>query len=1110
MLSHEARLQAHKARGLLAKRLDLAFYLLAIFSLITVTLSLLLNHSIISINNRSITENRLWAARLERLSELGVLAGAIAKPANTVFESGDVSEESKNLAKAVAQFKSDLKSFKSDLFIEARELEHGIIAELVKVEDKLDKVGVLTKELFACLEKNDFDKAGRVLAKIDDASEDAVRALSNLRMHVAQVQERNFEAQVKLVNTLEQFEYGIAVLIVCMVAGVTFYGKTLNQKTVEDIKEKERYINQLKEAEESVRAIINAAVDGIIAVDEHGIVHMVNPACETMFGYQAEELVGKNIASLSAQMADVDHVQTASEVVANLGRVKDRSFELSGQKKDGTSFPVEVTVSELVQQGNTLFIAVIRDITERKANETALQQSEKRFRVMADSTPVMIWMVDDQGNCTYVNQGWTNFCGLNEASSSGDGWLEVVHPEDKERVVDILKSAIADRQRFTAEYRIKRIDGKYRWILSTGAPMFSHDIRLNGYIGSALDITERKEAEQALKESQERYYLAEVGSRDGLWDWDLLTNYVYYSPRYKEQLSFEDYELENTFQTFDSLLHPDDRKSTFEAMRAHLEDGVPFDTEFRLRTKFGDYRWISSRGQAIWDANGTATRMAGWNRDITERKELERLKDEFVATVSHELRTPLTAIRGALGLVSGGVVGEVNEETSELLDIASSNCERLVRLINDILDLEKMEAGKLELKVTALDARELASAAIAGLESLALQEGIKLQLNVEAETSFQGDRDRLLQVLINLLSNAVKFSPKGREVTLDVQLVKEKSWLRFAVHDQGPGIPEDQLYKLWGKFQQLDSSDTRKKGGTGLGLSISKNIVEMHAGKIGAASKRGEGSTFWFEIPLQLGPKKHTGVPARNHFHSSVLVVSEDLELRNVFEVLLSKEGYRCNYVGSVAEAKSLLAKQTPDVVLMDVQKPDSDGLLRRQFVRELKDQAKAVVALSVLTKEDEQKNGLDGTEIITKPVDRLRLLKALRKAISSRISQKVLIVDDDSSVRSVMVSQLTSFGLQCFEAEDGREALTMVHATKPDLIVLDIGLPMMDGFEVVKTLRKENMRNIPLLIYSGRDLSAADRKALTLGLTKHLAKSRTSETEFLATVRQLLAGSEN
>jgi signal transduction histidine kinase len=275
-----------------------------------------------------------------------------------------------------------------------------------------------------------------------------------------------------------------------------------------------------------------------------------------------------------------------------------------------------------------------------------------------------------------------------------------------------------------------------------------------------------------------------------------------------------------------------------------------------MRKKNGEWSWFSARGQAIWDKAGKPYRMAGSQRDITDRKQAEQNVNEFFSTVSHELRTPLSAVKGSLRLIEGGLAGHISNEARELLDIALSSCERLIRLVNDILDLRKIEAGKIELSLRQVSAADLIQEVLQGLASYAESHGVALSSDCPRELKFEADHDRIVQVMTNLVGNAIKFSGEGAKVHLTVSQLDENH-VRLSVEDNGPGIPEDKHHLLFMKFKQLDASDSRRQDGTGLGLAICKAIVGQHHGKIGVASKEGQGSTFWFELPMHVIKERH-------------------------------------------------------------------------------------------------------------------------------------------------------------------------------------------------------------------------------------------------------------
>ncbi|NTX63492.1 response regulator [Myxococcus sp. CA051A] len=557
------------------------------------------------------------------------------------------------------------------------------------------------------------------------------------------------------------------------------------------------------------------------------------------------------------------------------------------------------------------------------------------------------------------------------------------------------------------------------------------------------------------------------------------------------------------------------------ALPASLPAGKREDVAAALREASGNATRLESpclrADGSMFPAELTLARVPGegparftaFVRDITERKEVERMKNEFVSTVSHELRTPLTSIRGSLGLLEGGIVGELPEQALDMVRIARSNTERLIRLINDILDLEKMEAGKLELKLAPLEGPELVDATFSGLRGVADAAGVALRAVVEDAPRVKGDRDRLIQVLTNLVSNAVKFSPRGAEVAVHVRL-EAPGRVRFSVVDRGPGIPEVQRGQLFARFHQLDGSDTRSKGGTGLGLAISQAIVNQHGGSIEVESALGTGSTFTFTLDAARsvsGSHPVVGASVKDSSRYNVLVATADTELSALLRGLLSQEGYRVVRAASLAEAAKVLEETPPDAVVLDTQMPDGQAL---DWVRSLREQPRThelpVLAVSGRSAEGEGVGTPLWVDWMSQPLEESRLLSALRHAMRRPGQARVLVVDDDVATRRVICARLERLGtVQVFEAADGESAVALARETPPDLIVLDVGLPGLDGFEVVDILRQGRGRATPLIVFTGRDLSRADQRQLTLGITRHLSKARSSEEELVASVRELL-----
>ncbi len=487
--------------------------------------------------------------------------------------------------------------------------------------------------------------------------------------------------------------------------------------------------------------------------------------------------------------------------------------------------------------------------------------------------------------------------------------------------------------------------------------------------------------------------------------------------------------------------------------------------------------------------------------DVSQRKGVERLKDEFVSTVSHELRTPLTSIRGSLGLIANVTEAPLPEAVLELLEIAMSNTERLVRLINDILDLDKIDAGQLDLRIAPLNVNEVVTAVLEQLRPLAVGANVSITSGVRGLREIVADEDRLVQVLTNLLSNAIKFSPPGGKIRLDVKTLSSGN-ARFEIADEGPGIAESDKSRLFSRFQQLDGSDQRSKGGTGLGLAISKAIVEQHGGSIGVNSDVGQGSTFWFELPMT-----ESFVPTAPNGKQRILIVEDDPVVARAFRRQLEHEGYQLMHAASVAEAKQIVSSEVPiSAVVLDMMLPDGSGYdVLEGLQKPWPPRQVPVVVLSATERDLRAENSPTLVDWLVKPFDMARLANTLHWVLHDKTRPRILVIEDDPSFRNLLARQLETQGAEVVLASTGDEGVRLARASAPDLVVLDVGLPRTDGYAFVAALRSDRLRSLPLIVYTGRDLSDSDRESLRLGITRFLTKSRVSEAEFARHVRELL-----
>ncbi|TCS63986.1 PAS domain S-box-containing protein [Varunaivibrio sulfuroxidans] len=492
----------------------------------------------------------------------------------------------------------------------------------------------------------------------------------------------------------------------------------------------------------------------------------------------------------------------------------------------------------------------------------------------------------------------------------------------------------------------------------------------------------------------------------------------------------------------------------------------------------------------------------GVTRDISERKAAERLKVEFVSTVSHELRTPLTSIKGALGLIRSGVIGTLPDKLGAMLDIAYSNSDRLTRLINDILDIEKIAAGRMPFNNTAMRLPPFIHQAIAVNQDYAATLDVQFTFTDELpDISVHADPDRLMQVMSNLMSNAAKFSPKGAAVNIALRMVEGR--IRVSVSDQGPGIDKKFQHKIFEKFTQADSSDKRQKGGTGLGLSIAKAIIEQLGGEIGYETEKGVGTTFYFDLPLAPNNISNNRSTALKNNTRHILICEDDPDIAALIQLMLHNDGFVADIARDAKQAKHLLSQTRYSAMTLDLDLPDQNGV---SLIRELRDNEKTrelpIIVISATANEGKLELNGDTVGIIDwmqKPIDQTRFFQGLKRAMRDTANHvpQILHIEDDPDVAQVVaalvddMAEITSVG-------NLSEARTLLGDKIFDLIILDLMLPDGDGQQLLPFLKKTRNSATPTIIFSVQDTTKETIDAIYASLVK----SRTSNETLRAVIR--------
>lgn len=634
-----------------------------------------------------------------------------------------------------------------------------------------------------------------------------------------------------------------------------------------DITDRKNAEQALRESRETLSAIIDSVPAIINVKDRTGTFLIANPAQAAFYGLKAEDVIGKNISEI-AGMDYGGETKARDRQVLESGQAIPL-FEESEHDPEGRLTTWYTTKVPLFGTSGapSAVLTVSTDITEIKDAEQALRESREALSAIIDSVPASINVKDRHGRFLIVNPSQAAVYDLSPDDMIGKHIYDIIGEEYGERVL------ARDRQVLETGKPMPHFDeaevdqqGRVTTWYMTKVPLFAAGGAPYAVLSVSIDISERKEMEEALRESEERYALAMKGSNEALWDWNILTQEVLVSPHIVKLLGAGWESQWMRPEKWIEAIHPDDKASYSAAIQAHLRgDTNLYVAEYRILIESGEYRWVRDRGLALRDEQGRAYRMAGSLGDITDSKRAEielreakeqaesasRAKSQFLANMSHELRTPMNAILGYSELISDEIYGEVSEKVRNVLGRIDHNGRHLLGLINDVLDLSKIESGQFELNIADYAVKELVEMVLATAEPLADAKGLALTANMPDEMPLgRGDEQRILQVILNLVGNAIKFTENGE---IELTVVVEEDHHIFVVRDTGSGIDKDEQELIFEEFRQADSSSTREQGGTGLGLAIAKRIVALHGGRIWVNSRPGEGSSFFVSLPQRPG-----------------------------------------------------------------------------------------------------------------------------------------------------------------------------------------------------------------------------------------------------------------
>jgi len=690
----------------------------------------------------------------------------------------------------------------------------------------------------------------------------------------------------------------------------------------------EQKTREIAAREEQNRSIVDSAVVAILLFDAEGKVVAANKAAERIFGYESAGISGTTIRDLLGESGR----KTAPGLLKQLAKKRPTSVQdgaLAARRLDGAELFVDLQLNSWkTETGELRYTAVVRDVTLHRQVTIALEEAEERWSTALKGANIGVFDIDLVSGTSIVSDTWWQMLGFEPDAglSPQDEWRARVHPDDLPRVEAADQACFeGTASRSETEYRVLRKDRVWIWLRSdaivTARDSAGKALRL---VGTQTDITELKSAEAALRASEERFRSAIENAPIGMALLDLSGRWLKVNEALCKFLGYEQHELLET--DFQAITHPDDLETDLALVNDLIQGGIEtYQLEKRYLHKDGHALWGLLSVSVARDEAGEPAYFISQIQDITDRKEMDRLKSEFISNVSHELRTPLTSIRGSLGLIVGAMAKDVPDNVMRLLNIAHKNSDRLILLINDILDLEKLQAGKVHFDMKREDLCEEVRHAAEANQGYADQFGISYDLELpDHPLNVNIDQARFQQILSNLLSNATKFSPKGAHVKLSV--AEMGKMVRVSVSDTGDGIPLSFRASIFAPFSQADGSATRKEGGTGLGLHITKQMVERMGGTIDYVSTEGEGTTFWVDLPLVKVRASRKRVPAADFTGFRALHIEDDLDFSAFLSAALKDQVMLIN-APTLADAKSHLADESFDLVIIDVQLPDGNGL---------------------------------------------------------------------------------------------------------------------------------------------------------------------------------------
>jgi len=894
----------------------------------------------------------------------------------------------------------------------------------------------------------------------------------------------NFENRLKRLDGKEIIVREHVRAVKDPLGNVIFY-----EGMIEDITEQKKAEEKLKESEEKYRTLVEGSLAGTY-IFQDGKFKFVSGQILSIFGFTPQEVL--NTRKILEIVHPEDRKKVIKLFISNLkGDISKSGFQFRIIKKNGEIAWVEVLNNLINYEGKPALLGTMLDITDRI-------KAEQRNRIMSQlllSLNDAVVLTDENGNILEVNDAFCRITGYSKDEVIGKNPRILKSGLHDANFYKEMWDSILTKGYWKGEIINKKKNGEFYFALLSISSIKDEVHGLTYYLGIQSDITERKKAEEQiryqanlLENVNDAIIAADLNYRITSWNKAAEKMYGY---KAEEVIGKEISEVVKV--EFPGL--------TREQVRQILQEKGFWQGEAIHYNRFGEKIYVSSSLSIIRDINGNPIGTVGINRDITEQKkaeeklklyaeqleianaqlqELNKLKSEFLANTSHELRTPLNSIIGFLNLIKEGLY-ESKEEMMQFVDNALMSARHLLNIINDILDIAKIEAGKLELTIEDVEVSELLQEVWTLSHVQAEQKKLEYRIIYPEKPIFiRGDRNRLKQILLNLIGNSIKFTHKGG-ITVKAEVFEEKGHCQFSVIDTGIGISKEKQAKLFQKFVQADGTTTRKYGGTGLGLAITKSLVEMMGGVIELFSEgEGKGTTVTFTIPLSTKSFDKEVTIKQGEIYGDtgllILAVDDDPGFAEFLRAFLVENSFRFLWVDNADDGWDYILKFKPDVLILDYAIPHKasaklkngfDIVLRIYDTPELKD-----TPIIILTGHPQKVNELlklsfinFKPSVVEKPIEPEHLLKILKQFVKEKTEIDILLADDDPNIE-IFLRKILPHNFKIDYAKNGKEAIERIKSKNYDILLLDLMMPELNGYDVIRELRiKKLAPELPILV---------------------------------------------